>query len=353
MICQREMKYTEIKNSGVKIPSVIFGTSALGNLYRALDDDTKLSIVRECLESTDGTVVFDSAGKYGAGLALEELGRMLSTLNADPERVIISNKLGWLRTELTSDEPSFEKGVWMDIHNDAKQAISAEGIIVCWEQGNQLLGEKYLPRLLSVHDPDEYLAAAGNNSALRIKLYNDILEAYQALSDIKKTGNSISIGVGAKDWKVIREISEDVDLDWAMFANSLTLYSHPSELVSFMMKLHSRGVTIINSAVFNAGFLTGGDYFNYRRADPGNPEFSSIFKWRDSFFRICNEYLVRPSHACIRFGLSHPAVTSVALNTSNPEHVGRNVMEVQTEVPAEFFSAMKREGLIDREYPFV
>ena len=347
------MKYTEIRNSGVKIPSIIFGTSALGNLYRALDNETKLSIVRECLDSIDGPVVFDSAGKYGAGLALEELGRLLSSLNADPERVIISNKLGWLRTELTTEEPSFEKGVWMDIHHEAKQAISAEGIISCQEQGNQLLGGKYIPRMLSVHDPDEYLAVAGNNSALRIRLYNDILDAYKALSDIKNTDSSITIGVGAKDWKVIREISEDVDLDWAMFANSLTLYSHPAELVSFMTRLQSRGVTIINSAVFNAGFLTGGDYFNYRLADSGDPEFSTIFKWRDSFFRICREFSVSPSHACIRFGLSHPAVASVALNTSNPEHVRRNVMEVQTEVPDEFFGAMKRGGLIDREYPFV
>jgi len=347
------MKYTEIKNSGLRIPEIIFGTSALGNLYRALDIDTKLSIVRECLESIDGPVVFDSAGKYGAGLALEELGRLLSILGADPARVIISNKLGWLRTELTYDEPSFEKGVWMDIHHDAKQAISAEGIISCLEQGNKLLGGKYVPRMLSVHDPDEYLAVSGNDKELRLKLYKDILEAYKALFEIKKTDRSMTVGVGAKDWKVIREISEEVDLDWAMFANSLTLYSHPAELVSFITKLHSRGVTIINSALFNAGFLTGGDYFNYRRADPGNPEFSSIFKWRDSFFRICTEYSVLPSHACIRFGLSHPAVAAVALNTSNPEHVGRNVMEVQTGVPAELFSAMKKEGLIDSEYPFV
>jgi D-threo-aldose 1-dehydrogenase len=118
------MKYTEIKNSGIKIPSILFGTSALGNLYRASDKNTRLSIVRECLRSLDGPVVFDSAGKYGAGLALEELDRLLSSLDADPDRVIISNKLGWFRTGLTTEEPGFEKGVWMDIHHDAKQAIS-------------------------------------------------------------------------------------------------------------------------------------------------------------------------------------------------------------------------------------
>lgn len=347
------MKYNEIRKTGIKIPSIIFGTSALGNLYRALDYDTKLSIVRECLESFDGPVIFDSAGKYGAGLALEELGRLLSLLDADPDRIIISNKLGWMRTELTTAEPCFEKGIWMDIHHDAKQAISAEGIISCWEQGNHLLGKKYRPGLLSVHDPDEYLAAAGNDSELREKLYNDILEAYNSLFELKKSDSSILIGVGAKDWKIIREISKNIDLDWAMFANSLTLFSHPMELVSFMSELHAKGVTIINSAVFNAGFLIGGNYFNYRLVSKGDPEHIRLFKWRDSFFEVCDDFSVSPSHACIRFGMSHPAVAAVALNTSNPDHVKRNVGEVQNEVPAELFNVMKERGLIDKEYPFV
>jgi D-threo-aldose 1-dehydrogenase len=347
------MKCSQIKNSGTKIPAILFGTSALGNLYRALDRETKLSIVRECLQSSDGPVVFDSAGKYGAGLALEELGRLLSLLEADPDRVIISNKLGWLRTELTAEEPGFEKGVWMDIHHDAKQAISAEGIISCWEQGNKLLGEKYRPRLLSVHDPDEYLATAGNDSGLRMKLYNDILDAYKALFKLKESDSSLSIGVGAKDWKIIREISRNINLDWAMFANSLTLFSHPRELVSFMTELNAKGVTIINSAVFNAGFLTGGNYFNYRLINKEDPEHGKLFKWRDSFFKICADYSVTPSHACICFGMSHPAVTAVALNTSNPDHVKRNISEIQNEVPAGLFSVMKEQGLIDKEYPYV
>jgi len=347
------MKYTEIKNTGIKIPPVLFGTSALGNLYRALDRDTKLSIVRECLRSVDGPVVFDSAGKYGAGLALEELGGILSELNVNPEKVIISNKLGWLRRELTDEEPGFERGVWKNIHHDAIQTISTAGIISCWEQGNQLLGADYRPRLLSVHDPDEYLAIAGNDPGVRQKLYNDILDAYSALFNIKKTDKSIAIGVGAKNWKVIQQISKDVDLDWVMFANSFTLFRHPKELIDFMTELQKMDIAIINSAVFNAGFLTGGDYFDYILINREDPEYSGIFGWRDSFFKICDEFSVSPSHACIRFGMSHPAVAAVALNTSNPGHVKRNVEEVLNELPEEFFTAMKKRGLIDEEYPYL
>jgi D-threo-aldose 1-dehydrogenase len=347
------MKCTEIKNTGIKIPAIIFGTSALGNLYKSLDKKTKLDIVSKCINSIDGPVVFDCAGKYGAGLALEELGRILSELGVKPEKVFISNKLGWLRKELLTEEPTFEKGVWMDINNDARQEIDKDGIVRCLEQGNQLLGEGYRPRLLSVHDPDEYLANAGDDTGLRKKLFDDIIEAYKALFEIKEKGGSIAVGIGAKDWKVIREITEKIDLDWIMIANSLTLYSHPAELVKFMSDQSNKGVTIINSAVFNGGFLTGSDYFNYRLADKKNPEDLKIFKWRESFFEICEKFQVKPSHACIQFGMSHPAVSSIALNTSNPDHVKRNVFEVENEVSTGFFSAMKKKGLIDINYSFV
>jgi D-threo-aldose 1-dehydrogenase len=347
------MKYTEIKNTGIKIPAIIFGTSALGNLYRSPGKKTKTDIVRECLNSLEGPVVFDCAGKYGAGLALEELGSILSELDVDPAKVVISNKLGWLRTVLISDEPTFERGVWMDISFDARQEISADGIMRCLEQGNHLLGSRYRPRLLSIHDPDEYLAKAGDDMGLRTKLFNDIIEAYNTLFEIQKKDGSIAIGIGAKDWKIIRQISDNINLDWVMFANSLTLYNHPAELVRYISDLREKGISIINSAVFNGGFLIGGDYFDYRLPDKGNPEELKIFKWRESFFKVCDKYHVRPSHACIQFGVSHPAISSIALNTSNPDHVKRNVSEVENEVTSGFFAAMKDKGLIDKNYSFV
>jgi len=106
---------------GIQLPPVIFGTSCLGNLYEALPYQTKLSIVKECIIHSPGIPIFDTAGKYGAGLSLEILGKCLNDLNVAPEKVIISNKLAWYRTELTTDEPQFEKGVWKDLTHDAVQ----------------------------------------------------------------------------------------------------------------------------------------------------------------------------------------------------------------------------------------
>src|SRR5690606_753794 len=222
--------------------------------------------IRGCIEYTQPNTVFDSAGKYGAGLALEVLGNSLQKLSISPKNLVVSNKLGWVRTPLLDNEPRFEPGVWKGLKHDAVQKISYKGILRCFEEGVELL-QGFVPQLVSVHDPDEYLAGA-RNSGEEEERFEDILEAYRALNDLKKEGKVNGIGVGAKDWKVIPKIYEHIKLDWVMFANSATLISHPAELLDFMGKLERENVGIFNSAVFQSGFLVGGDYFDYRLIQP-------------------------------------------------------------------------------------
>jgi D-threo-aldose 1-dehydrogenase len=340
----------------IKLPKVIFGTSGLGNLYVVLEDKMKVAIVSAFAQhpSVQKPVVFDSAGKYGAGLALEALGHCLKTLNVKPEDVLISNKLGWYRArELASgEEPTFEPGVWRDLKYDAVQKISYEGILECYEQGNQLLNG-YKAELVSVHDPDEYVAAA--ESPLDAdKRYNDILEAYRALYELKNRNEVKAVGVGSKDWRMIQRIVKDVDLDWVMIANSMTVHSHPQELLTFMEELKQRGTVIINSAVFNGGFLIGQDYYNYRLMDPLKDQ--QLFQWRTDFFKLCEKHKVKPAQVCTVFGLNAPGVTSVALSSTNLNRIKENLDMVAAGngiIPADFWKELKEQGLIDKNYSYI
>jgi D-threo-aldose 1-dehydrogenase len=335
---------TKTEGEGLNLPPVIFGTSGLGNLFGPLDEAAKYDIVKECFRLSDGPVVFDSAGKYGAGLALETLGKCLKDLDVQPQDVVISNKLGWLPTELKTDEPAFEPGVWKDLKHDAVQRISYDGIMACFAQGNQLLNG-YVPQMVSVHDPDEYMATAANEAEAEA-LYKDILDAYKALHDLKQKGKVKAVGVGAKDWKIIQRIAGDVDLDWVMIANSMTVKKHPPELLRFMMELEGKGVYIINSAVFQSGFLVGGAYFDYKPVEPGTPEGDGLLQWREEFFAACNEFKLKPAEACVQFALNVPGVRSIALNTTDAKRVSQNLAIANTQVPKEFWQRLKDKGLI-------
>ncbi|TVR58623.1 MAG: aldo/keto reductase [Spirochaetaceae bacterium] len=344
------IRRNQLGRNGPEIPPIVFGTSAFGNLYAIIEPERKRSIVSECLAHVDAPVVFDSAGKYGAGMALESLGAILAELGVPPSDVIISNKLGWRRTPLTGPEPTFERGVWFGLEHDAVADISYDGILRCFDEGCELLGHSYVPQLVSVHDPDEYLAGAGDPSDRRRRV-DDVLGAYNALFELKAKGLVRGVGIGSKDWKVIESLWSEVTFDWVMLACSFTVFTHPPELLAFIGELRSAGVGIINSAVFNAGFLTGGEYFDYRVPDPTAER--PLYSWRETFHGLCAEHGVKPYDACIEFGLSAPGIAALSLNTSKPARVKDNVDAVSRLAPGEFWAAMKEAGLIAKEYPYL
>ena len=339
------MEHVPLGATGLYIPRLVFGTSCLGNLYEAISDQTKRAICREWFAHIPTPIAIDTAGKYGAGLALEVIGRSLRELGIPADDVIVSNKLGWLRTPLRTAEPTFEPGVWANLQHDAEQRISYRGILECWQQGCELLGPQYRPQLVSVHDPDEFLAAAVSPDDRRQRL-DQVLDAYRALSELKGRGEAAAIGVGAKDWRVIQEIEQMVDLDWVMLANSLTIYRHPPELLAWTAAIAAKGVMVINSAVFNAGFLVGGKYLDYRLPSRDDAQDRLAFAWRERFLALCDAWEISPATACVQFALSRPGVAAVALNTSSPHKIAENVAAVETGLPENFWQAARAEGLI-------
>ena len=349
------MKLTAKKalgKTGLQVPQVVYGTSYLGNLYTALPYQDKLALMKKWFECTEMPVTIDSAGKYGAGLALEVIGKGLSDLGISPDEIIISNKLGWYRIPLTTEEPTFEPGAWVDLEYDCIQTFGYEGIMNCFEQGNELLGGIYKTEVVSIHDPDEYLMAAIDPSD-RDQRFMEILESYKALFDLKNDGKVKAVGIGAKDWTIIRELFDHVPFDWVMLATSFTIFSHPKELLEFLDRLDEYGVGIINSAIFHGGFFTGGTKFDYQDVDPATEKGQIIYGWRDLFNVICQKYDVLPGDACLHFGLSHPAIVSIALNTSKPEKMSRNVEILQRKISDKFWKALKDEGLIDPDYRYL
>ena len=206
--------------------------------------------------------------------------------------------------------------------------------------------------LVSIHDPDEYLFAALNNKD-RVKRLEDLMESYRALFDLKKEGKVKAVGIGSKDWQIIKELYEHVPFDWVMLANSFTVYHHPPELLEFMDQLNKDGVGIINSAVFHGGFLTGGELFDYQDISPDSEKGKQIYPWREKFREVCRRHEVEPGDACIHFSLSHPGIVSMALNTSKPAKMNRNVEILSRKIPSEIWHELKQEGLINNGYQYI
>ncbi len=328
---------TYLTRDGVEVTPVIFGTSCLGNLYRVLPYETKLELARAWFR-TAAKPAIDSAGKYGAGLALESIGRALRDLAVPADGITVSVKLGWRRKPLTTPEPTFEPGVWAGLEYDAEQDISYHGIMRCYEEASELLGGRPID-LVSVHDPDEFLAGGGS--------VEDILGAYKALFELKQAGRVRGVGIGAKDWRVIRGLYNDIKFDWVMFACAPTILRHPRELREFMLKLKDDRVGIIDSALFNGGFLTGGAMLDYRKADPVRD--AALFQKRADYLAVCKDFSIDPAAAAVEYGFRQPGVVAVSLNTSDPARIPVNASYAQHKSPAEFWAELIRRKVIDDE----
>jgi len=343
------MTHQKFGNTALDMPRVVFGATCLGNLFVAMTDEQKLDLIREWFAQIPKPVAIDTAGKYGAGLSLEVLGRDLAALVIQPDEVVVSNKLAWRRTPLEGNEPTFEPGVWVDLKHDAVQDISHDGILRCHEDGCHMLGD-YKPQLVSVHDPDEYLAAA-KNADERTRRLSDICSAYRALEELRDAGEVAGVGIGAKDWRIIRELDEHCDFDWVMMANSFTIMHHPPELLEFITSLHQRNIALINSAVTHGGFLVGGRFLDYRSIDPADAKDANCLEWRQQFTEACHGFDLSPYDVAVAFGVSHPAVTSVALSTSQATRVASMVSAATHQPNPAIWEELRTRGLIDANYP--
>jgi D-threo-aldose 1-dehydrogenase len=112
-------------------------------------------------------------------------------------------------------------------------------------------------------------------------------------------------------------------------------------------------VQIINSAIFHSGFLVGSDYYDYKVITPATPSNQALFQWREDFFRLCQNFGIKPAAACVQFALKVPGVSGVALNTTSKEGVKETMDLAGVAIPVEFWKTMKAKRLIRDDYPYV
>ena len=237
-------------------------------------------------------------------------------------------------------------GQWEVGMDDALQDVSYDGILRCYEEAKELLGV-YPINLVSVHDPDEYLfhAEAPRDRERRDKNVlcdlslsaplREIKDAYRALFELKARGEVEAVGIGSKDWRAIEMLWRGgVRFDWAMFACQPTLLVHPPELISFVNELKAAGVTLIDSAVFNGGFLLGSDMLDYRKADPEKD--AAAFAFREHYLELCRCYGLDPAVPAVQYAY-RLGFDSVALNTSSPKRIRKNASYASALVPDGFW----------------
>jgi D-threo-aldose 1-dehydrogenase len=303
------------------------GASALGNLYRVVEDDAARSVVDQMWEG--GVRYFDTAPHYGLGLSERRLGSALAAYPRD--EFVVSTKVGRMLDPNpsgagTTDDEGFEvEALWR-----RRWDFSAEGVRTSLERSLERLGLDRVD-ILYLHDPEDHLDQA-------------IAEALPALVELRDAGVVSAIGVGSKDSVALTRLIETGHIDLAMVAGRYTLLEQPaSDDVLPAAIAHDVGVVAVG--VYNSGILAK------PRPDPASTyDYGAVP--REIYARavriadVCEEFGVELPHAALQFPLRHPAVVNVTVGMGRPAHVAGTLANINEPIAESLWDRLAAEGLI-------
>jgi aryl-alcohol dehydrogenase-like predicted oxidoreductase len=316
----------ELGHSGVFVPRLGLGTTAIGGLYTPVGDALAAAVVRRAAQL--GLRHFDTAPLYGYGLAERRLGTALRGVNRSD--YVLSTKVGRLLVPGGNQgQPQWaETGDLAPVFNFSYQAAMQS-----LEQSLDRLGVQQVD-IAHLHDPDDH--------------YHDARDgAYRALLRLRASGEIRAIGAGMNQAEMLTRFVRDVDLDCVLLAGRYTLLDQ-SGLRSLLPLCIRRGVSVIIGGVYNSGILadpTPGARYDYEPA--GRAILGKVLQIR----AVCRRHNVPLKAAAIQFPFGHSAIACVIVGARTPHEVEENLRMFHHPIPPEFWADLKRTGLLGSAVP--
>jgi D-threo-aldose 1-dehydrogenase len=324
---------TEVGNHGLKLPSIGFGTAALGNFLGVVPEEEALATLRRAYDV--GINYFDTAPLYGHGLSER---RVAESIAAEPrDDYVISTKVGrLLRHDAPKDASQYFEG--SPFYVDVPQVgpvwdFSYDGVITSLHESLERLNVDRVD-ILNMHDPDEHYGEASTT-------------AYAALKDLRDQGVVRGIGAGMNRTPVLTRLVENCDLDLVLLAGRYTLLDQAS-MSDLLPACYNNGTAVVVGGVFNSGILidpSADARFDYVPASEVMLEKARLIR------TICDRYDVPLAAAAIQFPLAHPQVASVLIGARSVNELKDDIDLLAVPIPDALWHDLKAAGLLDADVP--
>ena len=325
--------------TALEVTAMGFGTAPIGNQFRVVPEDDSRAVIKGAWDA--GLRYFDTAPMYGHGLAEHRLGEGLRAyprndyvLSTKVGRMLRPVPAGGLTSPFWLEMPPFEI-----IHD-----YSYDAVMRSVEDSMQRMGQSRFD-ILFIHDIDVWT----HGPELQKQHFRTAMDSgYKALDKLRSEGVVSAIGVGCNEWQVCEAALRERDFDCFLLAGRYTLLEQDA-LDTFLPLCEERGVAIVLGGGFNSGVLaTGpvkGAHYNYAEA----PE--TILEQVRKIEAACKEYNVPMKAAALQFVLAHPAIPTNIPGTRTKTHLDENLALISHPIPAEFWAALKKKGLVRENAP--
>ncbi|RKT89002.1 D-threo-aldose 1-dehydrogenase [Saccharopolyspora antimicrobica] len=320
-----------------------FGTAPLGNMFRAIPDEEAAATVEAAWNN--GIRYFDTAPFYGAGLAEIRLGEVLADHPRDD--YALSTKVGRIILDEIEDPASRDLGEKGGIfeHGRPNKIVadySADATIRSIEDSLKRLRTDRLD-FVWVHDVaqdfygDEWVAAYESART----------GAFRVLQKLRDEGVIKGWGLGVNKVEPL-EMTLDLDEpkpDGFLLAGRYTLLDHERALQRLLPAAEAQNVDIVAGGPYSSGILAGGQHFEYQKAP------AAIITKVERIKALAEQHGVSIKAAALQFSLAHPAVAATIPGATRPSRIAEDVAAHAETVPAEFWTALRAEGLIAQNAP--
>ncbi|MGW7648677.1 aldo/keto reductase [Streptomyces bobili] len=319
-----------------------FGTAPLGNMFRAIPDDEALATVEAAWDH--GIRFYDTAPFYGAGLAEERLGEVLTTKPRDS--YILSTKVGRvILDEHETDIPDFgEKGGLFE-HGNPNKVVhewTAEATERSIEDSLKRLGTDRLD-IVWVHD----IAQDFHGDLWLSKFEEARTGAFRVLSRLRDEGVIKAWGLGVNKTEPI-ELTLALDEpqpDGFLLAGRYTLLDHDHALTRLLPLAQEQGVDMVVGGPYSSGILAGGTHFEYQEAP------AEIIERVGKLKALTAEHRVSIKAAALQFSLTHPAAAAVIPGATRPSRIAEDTAALNETIPAAFWTDLRAAGLVSPAAP--
>ena len=318
----------------ISLPRLGFGGAPLGNMFTPLDEATADATLKAAWDA--GIRYFDTSPHYGAGLAEQRFGRLLSTQPRD--EFVLSTKVGRLLKPTSAPENA--KPFVDELPNKRIVDYSADGARRSIEDSLERMGVDRID-IAFIHDVSEDQWGPQWTEYFQQAMQG----AAKALTKMREEGMIRGWGLGVNLVEPCRMALEQSDPDVFLLAGRYSLLDHREALDTLFPDCVKRGVGIVVGGPFNSGVLAGGEHYDYAEA----PE--DIRRRTQQIEQVCARFEVDMRAAALHFCLAHPAVLSVIPGTSNPQRPAQYVQQFAARIPAEFWQALKAAQLLPEDVP--
>jgi len=283
------MQYNSLGNTGWNVSRLSFGASALGGVFRAVDENEAIRAVHAALDL--GINYFDVAPAYGATRSETVLGKAL--LGVSRNRYYLSTKVG----KYTSPTA----------YGDDTLDYSRTRIRASLDESAARLGVDYFD-IIHIHDI-EYQGRRHTEWALN--------EGLAAVHELKREGRIGAVSFGIYPLDLWQRILAECEVDAALIHNHYCL--NDTRLLELLPLAQRRGIGIINGSPFGSGLLTDRGPADWH---PANAADRAVFAAAANY---CRQHGTSISQLALQFASQNPAIPTTLFSSASAESVRRNV----------------------------